>query len=256
MHYYKRNIGDYHKKAGRLTMIQHGAYTLLMDACYDREKFPTKEEAVEWLWANSHEEIAAIDFVLGKFFTQIDGVFVQNRIELELNNYAKNAETNKRIALEREEKRRLNSTNRAQGVNETSTKLHLTTNQEPLTKNQELETKAKDGSAIARINSQSVVDAYHECLPTLSRVQVLSEKRKTAIRNFFKKRTKEKGSDFTIDNFRAYLAYISTNCKWMLEDSPNGKGGFWKAKNFDYLLKDDCYIAVKEERHNDIGLNK
>ena len=37
MHYYKRNIGDYHKKAGRLSMIEHGAYTLLIDACYDRE---------------------------------------------------------------------------------------------------------------------------------------------------------------------------------------------------------------------------
>jgi len=29
MHYFKRNIGDYHKKAGRLSMLEHGAYTLL-----------------------------------------------------------------------------------------------------------------------------------------------------------------------------------------------------------------------------------
>ena len=57
MHYYKRNIGDYAKKAGRLTMLQHGAYTLLIDSCYDREKFPTLEDAIEWTWASSDDEI-------------------------------------------------------------------------------------------------------------------------------------------------------------------------------------------------------
>ena len=41
MHYYKRNLGDYAKKAGRLSMLEHGSYTLLIDACYDRERFPT-----------------------------------------------------------------------------------------------------------------------------------------------------------------------------------------------------------------------
>ena len=43
MHYFKRNIGDYHKKAGRLSMLEHGAYTLLIDSCYDRERFPTMD---------------------------------------------------------------------------------------------------------------------------------------------------------------------------------------------------------------------
>ena len=56
MHYYKRNIGDYAKKAGRLTILQHGVYNLLLDACYDREDFPTLEEAVDWVWASTAEE--------------------------------------------------------------------------------------------------------------------------------------------------------------------------------------------------------
>ena len=82
MHYYKRNIGDYHKKAGRLTMLQHGAYCLLLDACYDREQFPTKIEAVDWLWASSKEEIDAVEFVLSKFFTEQEGGrFEQSRVK-------------------------------------------------------------------------------------------------------------------------------------------------------------------------------
>lgn len=114
MHYYKRNIGDYHKKAGRLSMLEHGAYTLLLDACYDRERFPTLEEALDWAWARSDEEEAAVKFVLKKFFTEIDGVYVQNHIQEELNSYKAKAETNARIAKEREEKRKKSK----QGVND------------------------------------------------------------------------------------------------------------------------------------------
>lgn len=138
MHYYKRNIGDYAKKAGRLSMLEHGAYTLLIDACYDRERFPNEQEAIEWAWARSDAEIEAVRFVLSRFFVLIDGVYVQERIKEEIDAYARNAETNARIAREREEKR----TKRTRSVHEASPSEHepppnhkpLTTNQEPLTK--------------------------------------------------------------------------------------------------------------------------
>lgn len=138
MHYYKRNIGDYSKKAGRLTMLQHGAYTLLIDSCYDRERFPTLEEAIEWTWASNDAEIDAVKFVLTRFFKlDKDGQYVQDRILEELLNYHKNADTNKRIADEREAKRRENRTNRVQSVNEAPPNQEpLTINQEPITNNQ------------------------------------------------------------------------------------------------------------------------
>jgi uncharacterized protein YdaU (DUF1376 family) len=132
MHYFKRNIGDYHKKAGRLSMIEHGAYTLLIDSCYDRERFPTLDDAIEWSWARTDEEIAAVKFVLGKFFNLIEGCYVQDRISEEIAKYHSNANTNKRIAIEREEVRR---TKRTRTVNEPPP------NQEPRTKNQEPRTK-------------------------------------------------------------------------------------------------------------------
>lgn len=130
MHYYKRNLGDYAKKAGRLTMLQHGAYTLLIDSCYDREIFPTLDQALEWTWASTEAEIEAVKFVLTRFFTlDKEGCYVQDRILQELLHYHKNADTNKRIADEREAKRREKSTNRVPIVNE------ATPNQEPLTTN-------------------------------------------------------------------------------------------------------------------------
>lgn len=144
MHYYKKNIGDYAKKAGRLTMLQHGAYTLLLDACYDREVFPTLEDAIEWTWASTKEETEAVEFVLKKFFTLEDGRYVQSRIQEELEKYHSNSETNKRIALEREAKRKQNSTKRAQVVDE------ATPNHKPITKNQEPVTKGKSATKVAR----------------------------------------------------------------------------------------------------------
>ncbi|MEN8268965.1 YdaU family protein [Acinetobacter baumannii] len=101
MHYYERNIGDYYRKAGRLNILQHGVYNLLMDACYDRESFPTLEEAIEWVWAESEEEIDAVKFVLKKFFKlNEDGVYIQNHIKEELEKYraflAKQAENGKK----------------------------------------------------------------------------------------------------------------------------------------------------------------
>lgn len=134
MHYFKRNIGDYHKKAGRLSMLQHGAYTLLMDACYDRERFPTLEEAIDWCWASTDEEITAVKFVLNKFFDLVDGRYTQQRIQDEIDGFHGKSETNKRIAKEREEKRRA----RTRNVLEASPVEHeAPPNQEPLTTNQE-----------------------------------------------------------------------------------------------------------------------
>ena len=152
MNYYQRHIGDYAKKAGRLSMVEHGAYTLLMDACYDRERFPTRDEAIEWTWARSAEEIAAVDFVLSRFFTLTDGCYVQARIAEELAAYQAKCETNRAIAVNREATRRASagknkhdtSTTRAPAVNESPP------NQEPRTKNQEPTPKGekKEGAPV------------------------------------------------------------------------------------------------------------
>lgn len=138
MHYYKKNIGDYAKKTGRLSILQHGAYTLLLDACYDREQFPTYEEAIEWTWALSEEEISAVEFVLARFFKLEDGRYVQNRVREEIEEYNGKSLKNKQIAIEREAKRKEKSTNRAPVVHETPPNQEpLTTNHKPITINQE-----------------------------------------------------------------------------------------------------------------------
>ena len=143
MHYYKRNIGDYAKKAGRLSMLEHGAYTLLMDAIYDRETFPTLEEALDWAWARDDAEVAAVKFVLSKFFALDGDRYVQKRIQDELDSYKAKIETNARIAKDREAKRK-SKHEPSRNVHEACEEKHepspnhkpLTNNHKPLTSNQ------------------------------------------------------------------------------------------------------------------------
>lgn len=166
MHYYKRNLGDYAKKAGRLSMLEHGAYTLLLDACYDRERFPTEAEAIEWAWARTESEIAAVRFVLSRFFTLTDGVYVQERIAEEVATYQRNAENNARIAKEREENRRKN----ARTVHEACVSGdEAPPNHKPLTKNKEPRTKDVKPARASR--KQAAADAA----PPLTLSDLISE---------------------------------------------------------------------------------
>ena len=141
MHYYQRNLGDYAKKAGRLTMLEHGAYTLLLDSCYDRERFPTKRDAYEWTWARNPDERAAVDFVLERFFELEGEIYIQRRVQDELQQYWDKCKKNKEIAENREKAKRTKrgekSTKRARLDQERAPNQEpITNNQEPITKNQ------------------------------------------------------------------------------------------------------------------------
>lgn len=116
-----------------------------MDECYGREDFPTLQEAIEWLWASSVEEIEAVKFVLNKFFKldEKSGKYIQNHIQEVLIKYHATCDINKGIADEREKKKRAakdterdkDNTNRprtADNFSATKNKEQRTTNKEPL----------------------------------------------------------------------------------------------------------------------------
>lgn len=96
MHYYKRHLGDYARKAGHLSMLEHGAYNLILDAYYDREQAPTRAEAIRYARARTPDEIAAVDTVLTEFFDEADGRYLQARVEREFVEAAEQAEKNRK----------------------------------------------------------------------------------------------------------------------------------------------------------------
>lgn len=87
MNYYERHLGDYAKDAGHLSMLEHGAYTLLIDRYYGKEEPLPADQVHRICRARTDDERAAVDAVLVEFFRLIDGVWVQKRCDEVISRY-------------------------------------------------------------------------------------------------------------------------------------------------------------------------
>jgi len=84
VNYYERHLGDYAKDTAHLTMLEHGAYTLLLDRYYATEAGIPGDQAHRVARARSKEEKAAVDVVLNEFFILSEGVWVKGRVDKEI----------------------------------------------------------------------------------------------------------------------------------------------------------------------------
>ena len=108
MNFYKHYIGDYQRDTGHLTLTEHGAYRLMLDAYYATGKpLPSDRKALyRLLRAAGATEKKAIDSVASQFWETAGNGLVNRRAALEIEKAEKQAEVNRQIALAREEKRR------------------------------------------------------------------------------------------------------------------------------------------------------
>ncbi|WP_312165887.1 YdaU family protein [Massilia timonae] len=95
MNFYKRHIGDYIKKAGHLTLLEHGIYARLMDVYYTREAGIPEDKAARLIGARSKDELQALANVLDEFFTLVDGTWTQGRCEEEIGIASEKADKNR-----------------------------------------------------------------------------------------------------------------------------------------------------------------
>jgi uncharacterized protein YdaU (DUF1376 family) len=86
MHSYTRHLGDYAKDTRHLTLLEHGAYNVLMDWCYASERALPNDEAMLYriCAAFTKPEQLAVMSVLQQFFQEQPDGWIQKRIEQEL----------------------------------------------------------------------------------------------------------------------------------------------------------------------------
>lgn len=84
MNFYKRHIGDYIKDAGHLSLLEHGVYCRLLDVYYTREAGIPDDKAARLIGARGKDEQQALQNVLDEFFTLVDGHWIQDRCEREI----------------------------------------------------------------------------------------------------------------------------------------------------------------------------
>lgn len=253
MYYYKRNIGDYAAKAGHLSPLEHGVYTLLLDAYYHREEAPTRADAIRWARARTQDEVAAVDAVLSEFFTESEGRYRQQRVEDELRAYREKALVNREIAIKREQAKRERtkhdrSTERAQDVHESCLKREP--NQEPVTKNQhrskELASPIGEESASTRTDCPhgEIIAAYHDALPELPAVRVWTDQR----RKHLQARWRESPERQSVAWWRAFFGYVR-GCPWLMGDGSPSPGRQVFRADLGWLLRPENFAKVIEGRY-------
>ena len=92
MKYYQKNIGDYRKKTGHLSIVEHGVYNMLLDTYYDTEA-PLeldKKKLKRLHCVRSEEETEAFYTVLDEFFIKTEDGYRHNHADEQLEKiYAK-----------------------------------------------------------------------------------------------------------------------------------------------------------------------
>lgn len=91
-----------------------------------------------------------------------------------------------------------------------------------------------------RVPYQEFVSLYHECLPELPRVQLLTEKRKKAIKARWNTSEKTKSLDW----WREYFLVCKSN-PFLMGDNSRG----WRA-DFDFLMTESKFARIVEGSYN------
>lgn len=82
MHYYNRHIGDYAKDTGHLSLLEHGAYTVLLDWAYNTGRpLPSEDATFRICRAITKTEQEAVRNVVQEFFPNGVNKRVQKEIE-------------------------------------------------------------------------------------------------------------------------------------------------------------------------------
>jgi len=80
VNYYKHHIGDYAKKTAHLSVLEHGAYLLMLQAYYGSEHpLPIGDALYRIVRAQSKAERAAVDSVTAQFWTKTETGLVNGR---------------------------------------------------------------------------------------------------------------------------------------------------------------------------------
>lgn len=242
-------MNDYAGKAGHLSMLEHGAYNVLLDGYYNREQAPTRAEAIRWTRAKSAEEVAAVDAVLAEFFTETDGRYVQGRIEEELALFHAKQEANRQLGAkggqanaERNAKRIASETG---SESEANREAESKPSHKPIATNHEKATK--HGKTARAVTPEEVVSAYHAALPNCARVVVLGPKRKASILKAGKLAAElcaDRGWEYGPDFWQDYFGECAKD-PWLRGEVPNKQNPNWR-QNLDVLLREERFTEIMD----------
>lgn len=142
MNYYKRHLGDYAKDTRHLSLLEHGAFCLLLDYYYSTEK-PIPDDRCERI-ANAYEthERNAVRSVLEAFFTLTDEGWRNARADEEIAAFH-----GKSLKAKESAEKRWSERNAKAYANASKTQCDGNASHKPLAINQKEQEKPRTGRA-------------------------------------------------------------------------------------------------------------
>lgn len=118
MNFFKLYVGDYQRDTAHLSITEHGAYMLMLQHYYATEKpLPTGKALHRMLRVQDKAERDAIDAVASQFWRETPEGLVNDRADAEIRKATAQAETNARIARDREAQRKATRTDNEPSTN-------------------------------------------------------------------------------------------------------------------------------------------
>ena len=236
MIFYKHFLGDYRRDTGHLSMLEHGAYRLLLDAFYATEKpLPLEPRRLYRLvGAVEAAERAAVDAVLDEFWERTQDGWTNARAAIELESQQD------RSAKARASAMRRHMRTHSEGTSERSAS-H--------SQSQSLLTSSKDDAPNKRSESADAdllwaIDIFN-CMAKEARiptVQRLTDKRRRALRQ----RLAECGG---LEGWKAACERVRSS-RFLTGDNDRG----WRA-NIDFLLRQSSFTSLMEGAYQSGGAN-
>jgi uncharacterized protein YdaU (DUF1376 family) len=219
--WYPRYIGDYGRKTSHLSILEHGAYTLLLDWVYTHAK-PLPANAMQLhriCRAFAPDEHAALLRVLEEFFVLTEAGWVNPRAQEELEKRSDISEKRRKAA-----QKRFTENNANACANAMQKHTQSQSQSQPQLKKE----------------VEAAVEAYQAlaCRCGIALVQRMTAARQAKLRA----RLKDCGG---LDGWKAALEKLESS-RFCL--GVNDKG--WKA-DFDFLLQESSFVKLMEGKYDD-----
>ena len=258
MNYYPRHLGDYATGAGHLSMLEHGAYTLLLDRYYSDEAPIAADQVHRITRAKTPEEREAVDTVLGEFFLLQDGAWRHARCDAELARYLDKS-TKARASAEARWTKGKHERNSDTGSNADGMRSHsertaeamLANNQEPVAngqdpkRNEEAAASLSPGGDPPPCPHSEIIDLYHEILPTNPRIKSWKGEREKHLRARWREDRKRQSLDY----WRRFFRHVAASP--FLTGRVEGSNGRTFNPGLDWLVKPSNFAKVIEHRYHD-----
>ena len=266
MKHYPHHIGDFDRATRHLTRIERSVYRDLLDMYYDSEqRLPLDVPMIcRKIIARSNEEITAVQQVLDEFFNETESGYWHERCEAEIEAYRGNcsqrAQAGKASAAKKAaaKERALNSrsTDVQQPLSPVATESNgESTNQEPRTKNQDIEPSVLVGAKAppppdTRLDCpyQRIADVWNEVAQSLPAVRQAGEwaaGRKAATRARWAEKLKLGKYDSVetgVAYWRKLFAFVEAS------DFLAGRSGKWRA-DFDWVMNPSNLGKIVEGKY-------